>query len=311
MMIDLKSRVAISAALIALVSPAALVAQNSDMQPVRVSDAMKQMEQRGEPITVTGDIPTDLEGLPQGPDVEGFVSARQGQRVQVTQVGGQQTIVAVGPATEIKASGGFLGLARDALTADQLVNGIPVKIETVEWNNRLIATEVRMKAKDLKTARMIQTGTDQRFGMNEAGIAKNEAATEALRGRFGDIDKYNLAATTNVYFDTGKYSLSPEARSTLCAAAQQAQANENALILVVGYTDSTGSYEINQELSEKRAGRVTNFLQQQCGWKPYRMLTPTGMATADPAADNATPEGKAQNRRVAVNVLVSKSLDGL
>ena len=41
------------------------------------------------------------------------------------------------------------------------------------------------------------------------------------------------------------------------------------------------------------------------------MLTPTGMAEADPAADNSTPEGKAQNRRVAGNILVSKGLDGL
>jgi OmpA-OmpF porin, OOP family len=41
------------------------------------------------------------------------------------------------------------------------------------------------------------------------------------------------------------------------------------------------------------------------------MLTPTGMAKADPAAPNDTAEGKAMNRRVAVNVLVSKSVDGL
>jgi outer membrane protein OmpA-like peptidoglycan-associated protein len=41
------------------------------------------------------------------------------------------------------------------------------------------------------------------------------------------------------------------------------------------------------------------------------MLTPTGMAEADPAASNDTVDGKAQNRRVAVNILVSKGLDGL
>jgi len=83
------------------------------------------------------------------------------------------------------------------------------------------------------------------------------------------------------------------------------------MLLVVGYTDSTGSYEVNQMLSEKRAGRVVNYLQQACGWKPWRMLTPTGMATADPLASNDTDEGKAQNRRVSVNILVSKGLDGM
>ena len=86
---------------------------------------------------------------------------------------------------------------------------------------------------------------------------------------------------------------------------------DNALMLVVGYTDSVGSEEYNQILSARRAVRVVNYLQQACGWKPYRMLTPTGMAEADPLADNDTPEGKAQNRRVSVNILVSKGLDGL
>ena len=83
-----------------------------------------------------------------------------------------------------------------------------------------------------------------------------------------------------------------------------------ALLLVVGYTDADGDEEFNQTLSEKRAASVINYIQQVCKWKPYRMLTPTGMATADPAADNTTAAGRAQNRRVSVNVLVSKALDG-
>ena len=90
-----------------------------------------------------------------------------------------------------------------------------------------------------------------------------------------------------------------------------AEATENAMLLVVGYTDSTGSWEVNQDLSEKRASRVVAYLQQQCGWEPQRMLTPAGMATSDPLADNSTKFGKAQNRRVAVNILVSKAVEGI
>ncbi|MGL4313242.1 MAG: OmpA family protein, partial [Sphingomonas sp.] len=157
---------------------------------------------------------------------------------------------------------------------------------------------------DFKTANMIRNGTAQ-------GFEEQTAATAALKGRLGDIDKYNVKGTTNVYFDTGKWTLSPTAKTELCQAATQAEANENALLLVVGYTDSVGSDDFNQTLSEKRAGAVINYLQQACHWKPYRVLTPTGMAKADPVAPNDTPEGKAQNRRVAVNVLVSKSVDGM
>ncbi|WP_427965011.1 OmpA family protein [Altererythrobacter sp.] len=261
--------------------------------------------------TVYGSPPSDLSGMTEGPEIEGFISARSGEKLQVTTAGGTKTVVLISNGTEIKAKGGFLGLNRDKLGADALLNGLPVSVETVQWAGNLVASKIDLKNKDLKTAAMIRNGTEQRFGEHDVAINKNAAATEALRGRMADIDKYNIKGTTNVYFDTGKWKLTPGAESELCAAAAEADAMDNALLLVVGYTDSVGSQEFNQVLSEKRAGRVVNHLQQACGWKPWRMLTPTGMAEADPLADNSTPEGKAQNRRVAVNILVSKSVEGM
>ena len=312
------SKTAIAACAVTALAGAALVpaqAQSIDAEPVQTYD------ENG--VLVTGTPPADLSGYPEGPELEGFVSARAGNRVEVTQADGSASMVTIGEGTEIKASGGFLGLSRDQLGMAQLLNGIPVKVETVQWGGALVASKVRLKARDLKTAQMIQSGTQQKFAQQGAKIATNTEATvrneeatkrnaeaaEALRGRFGDIDKYNVKGTTNVYFGTGKYSLTPSARAELCEAAQTAAEQENALLLVVGYTDSTGSYEVNQALSEKRAGRVVNHLQQQCGWKPWRMLAPSGFADADPTADNSTREGRAQNRRVAVNVLVSKSVE--
>ena len=253
--------------------------------------------------TVYGQLPSP-DQMTKGPKVEGIISARSDGRMQVTTADGNNTAIAIAEYTKIKSSGGFLGLDRDKLPANSLLNGLPVEVDTLQWDGGLVANEVNLKSKDLRTASMIHTGTDQRF-------AEQTAATEALRGRVGDIDQYNVKGTTNVNFDTGKAVLTEQAKADLCAAATQAESMDNALLLVVGYTDSTGSQELNQVLSEKRAGRVVNHLQQACGWKPYRMLTPTGMAEADPAADNTTPEGKAQNRRVAVNIMVSKGLDGM
>ena len=287
------------AALAALVLPVTAGAQSQELEP------QAGVQSGGETMTVVGTMPSDLTGMPEGPEFEGVISARDGDKVQVTSADGTRTVVAISPSTEIRSSGGFLGLDKDQLAASDLLNGLPVEVETVEWANRgLIATKVALKSKHLETARMIHTGTDQRF-------TANEAATEALRGRVANIDQYNVKGTTNVYFDTARYNLSQQARAELCQAAEQAKATDNALLLVVGYTDSTGDYEFNQELSEKRAARVVNFLQQECKWAPYRMMTPTGMAEADPAADNTTEAGKAQNRRVAVNILVSKSVDGM
>lgn len=264
-----------------------------------------------ESITVHGSSPADLTGLAAGPEIEGFIFARRGQEMQVSSSDGSSTDILISEATQIRASGGLFGLNRTEHTADALLNGLPVTVKTVQWGGGLVASQIRFKNDDLETATMIRSGTEQRFGEQGAAIVQNAAATEALRGRMGDIDQYNLKGTTNVYFETGKAALSTQAKDDLCGTAAEAEAMENALILVVGYADSTGSQEFNQQLSERRAGSVVNYLQQACGWKPYRMLTPAGMAEADPLASNETAEGRAQNRRVSVNVLVSKAIDGL
>lgn len=264
-----------------------------------------------DPVNVYGSPPAEAAEMTKGPKVEGIISARTGDSMQVTTADGTNTVIALNDATRVKSSGGFLGLSRSKLATTSLINGLPVSVETLQSGDRLFAGEIDLKNKDLKTASMIRTGTDQRFGEQGTAIAQNAAATEALRGHLGDIDQYNVKSTTSVNFDTGKAALSAEAKENLCATAAQAQQMDNALLLVVGYTDSTGAQEFNQQLSEKRAGSVVNHLQQACGWKPYRMLTPTGMAEADPAASNDTVDGKAQNRRVAVNILVSKAVDGL
>ena len=267
--------------------------------------------QAADQITVVGEAPTDLTGLTEGPEIRGVIAARNGERIQVTTADGTTTPILISTASDIKSTGGFLGADRTVLGADSLLNGLPVTVETVQWGGGLVASKVRFKASNLATANMIRNGTAQRFGEHDVAIAENAAATEALRGRVGDIDQYNIKGTTNVYFDSGESALSADDQRELCAAAEQAEATDNALLLVVGYTDAVGDEDYNQELSERRTGRVVNYLQQKCGWAPYRMLTPTGMSESDPAADNTTAEGRAQNRRVAVNIMVSKAVEGL
>lgn len=253
-----------------------------------------------------GEIGTTMSAapLPKGPEIKGIISARSGDKLQVTTADGSKTVVAITDYTKVKANTGLFGIGRTTQASAALLNGLPVSVKTQQAGETLVASQINFKGGDLKTASMIRNGTSQ-------GFEEQTAATASLRGRMGDIDEYNIKGTTNVNFDTGKAVLSEQAKQELCAAAQNAQGMKNALMLVVGYTDSTGSEDFNQRLSEKRASRVVNYIQQACGWKPYRMLTPTGMAEADPLADNQSYEGKAQNRRVAVNILVSKGLDGL
>lgn len=287
-------KTALALAMLAVPASASLYAQDQQELPAQAEAG----------TVVTGIPPADLSELPEGPEIKGFISARKDDRVQVTGPDGTKTVLSLSESTQVRSSSGLFGLGRTKLAADQLLNGLPVTAKTVQWGGGLVASSIRLQNKDLRTASMIRNGTEQ-------GFAEQTAATEALRSRVADIDQYNVKGTTNVYFETGKWQLSQQAQAELCNASTQAGATENALMLVVGYTDSVGDYDYNQELSEKRASKVVNHLQQACGWKPYRMLTPTGMAEADPTADNNTEEGKAQNRRVAVNILVSKSVDGL
>lgn len=252
-------------------------------------------------IIVEGEALPDMAALTKGPEIKGVITARKGDKMKVTSADGTSSVIFLNDTTTVKASTGLFGSKKLGMT--NLLNGLPVTVKTMQSGTTLVASQITFKNGDFKTANMIRNGTAQ-------GFAEQTAATEGLRSRMGDIDNYNVKSTTNVYFDTGKAALSPQARAELCQAASTAEGMDNALLLVVGYTDSVGPEDYNQTLSEKRASSVINYLQQQCRWKPYRMLTPTGMAEADPAADNYTAEGKAQNRRVAVNVLVSKAIDG-
>jgi outer membrane protein OmpA-like peptidoglycan-associated protein len=271
---------------------------------VSASAGLSAQQDATEPnIVVNGTPIPDPATMPKGPEVKGIISARNDDRIKITTADGNSTVIAISEATKIKTSSGLFG-GKSKLGTAALLNGLPVTIKTLQWSEGLLASQISFRKGDFKTANMIYNGTDQRFG-------EQAAATEALRGRMGDIDKYNIKGTTNVYFDTGKWALSAQAKDELCAAAAQADSTSNALLLVVGYTDSVGSEDYNQMLSERRANSVINHLQQKCRWAPYRMLTPTGMAESDPVADNSTEEGKAQNRRVAVNILVSKSVDGI
>lgn len=281
MRVSTRTGVASLFAILALTAPIAVAAQqeNADTN-----------------IVVTG------VAMPKGPEIKGIISARNADKIKITAADGTSTVVTVTDDTRIRTGGGLFG-GKSKRGSEALLNGLPVTVKTLQSaESGLIASQISFRNGDFKTATMIRNGTDQRF-------EEQAAATEALRSRVGDIDKYNIKRTTNVFFDTGQHVLSAQAKAELCSTATEAQTTDNALMLVVGYTDNVGDEDYNQVLSEKRASRVINYLQQACRWAPYRMLTPTGMAESDPMADNETEEGRAQNRRVSVNILVSKAVD--
>jgi OOP family OmpA-OmpF porin len=88
-------------------------------------------------------------------------------------------------------------------------------------------------------------------------------------------------------------------KATLDEVALRMKSEAEWYALVLGYTDSKGSDAANQTMSEKRAEAVKEYLVTRHGIDPGRVTT-EGRGSADPAADNATAEGRAQNRRAVI-----------
>lgn len=105
-----------------------------------------------------------------------------------------------------------------------------------------------------------------------------------------------IATLPGLFFDSGKAVLKPGARNTLSRVAEQLSAVDTAQITIEGHTDSVGSDDLNQRLSEKRAAAVRSFLVSQ-GVPPSRIKT-MGMGEVAPVASNDTASGRQQNRRV-------------
>lgn len=103
-----------------------------------------------------------------------------------------------------------------------------------------------------------------------------------------------------VNFDTDKSTIRPDARIILEEAITTLKAEGEVTIAVEGHTDSQGSDQYNQGLSERRAKAVAEYLESH-GIARSRMET-TGFGESKPVADNDTADGRAQNRRVELRV---------
>jgi len=112
-----------------------------------------------------------------------------------------------------------------------------------------------------------------------------------------EIAETGKIALYGILFDSGKDSLRTESTETISQIAALMQAERDLRLLIVGHTDSKGSFGYNQDLSERRAGSVVRALVNQHGIASSRLF-PVGVSFASPVATNDTEDGRAQNRRV-------------
>ena len=113
-----------------------------------------------------------------------------------------------------------------------------------------------------------------------------------------------VVLNADTFFDFDKATLKPEGHQVLDQVADQASNLELETLIAVGHTDSTGPEAYNQKLSERRANSVKEYLVSK-GIAADRIYT-EGKGELDPIATNATREGRAQNRRVEIEIVGSR-----
>jgi len=119
-------------------------------------------------------------------------------------------------------------------------------------------------------------------------------------------DKLYVALPAGILFDVNKDVVKPAAKTSLGKAAEVLVKYPDTYITVEGHTDSTGSAEYNQELSERRAMHVRDVLTQD--GVPAARLSVKGYGASDPIADNATADGRQANRRVQLEIRPNEKL---
>jgi outer membrane protein OmpA-like peptidoglycan-associated protein len=183
----------------------------------------------------------------------------------------------------------------EQVAAGDQVNAAKIgEVQTsVEANQKAISD---LQAKDADLQKQItalsETAKDALKRAQEAGVLAK-----------GDFVWETVLTDENVKFAFAKADLTPEGKAALDAFAARVRAdNRNVYIEIQGHTDSVGSENFNLKLGYDRAEAVMRYLRMQHAFPVHRMNV-TSYGEFKPIADNATKEGRAQNRRVALVVL--------
>lgn len=141
-------------------------------------------------------------------------------------------------------------------------------------------------------------GAGYYMDVQESKLREKMKGTGVSVTRNGDNIILNMP--NNVTFDSSSATLKPAGANTLTGVAMVLKEYNKTAVNVFGFTDNTGSLDLNNRLSQQRADAVSSSLITQ-GVEANR-ISSKGMGPANPIASNSTAEGKAQNRRVEITL---------
>ena len=138
-----------------------------------------------------------------------------------------------------------------------------------------------------------------------APVAPGAPAAPAAPAQPAPPAASKVTYAADAFFDFDKYALKPEGKAKLDDLVGKVKGINLEVIIAVGHTDSIGTVEYNQKLSERRANAVKAYLVSK-GIEKNRVYT-EGKGKKQPVADNKTAEGRAKNRRVEIEVVGTRA----
>lgn len=271
--------------------------------------------------------------------IKGIVVAKDDANTLVVRDAvGVDTRIVIAPNASIKNKS-FWGGDRYPVTS--LVRGLNLEIEGVgDGTGNVAVNKVRFDKGNLLTAQSIDTRVtpaeerltaaeqnaervsgqiDELMAISNAAKGGAKAAQDtadaavagvnATNKRISDLDDFVVQNTATVNFRVNSSVLSPEAKASLDEVATAAMTLKGYAIEVTGFASSEGSTARNKVLSERRAQAVKEYLIETHNIPLRRMSTSYGFGELQAVADNATREGREQNRRVEVKLLVSRGIN--
>lgn len=169
-----------------------------------------------------------------------------------------------------------------------------------QLSSRLEQVSDRASAADAKAEEAKNIGMEAK---NMADKANTEATQ--LRSAFENRNNYVVTDTKYVHFGFDKFNLTDESKATLDDVAKMIAGNKNAVLVLEGYTDYIGSAAYNYTLSDKRVKSVIRYLVGDKSVDLNRIYT-IGLGETNPMADNKTPAGRKENRRVSIKIMAPR-----
>ena len=157
-------------------------------------------------------------------------------------------------------------------------------------------TDVRGKAD------RAQSQADSAITRADEANTRVTGAEQSVTDLRANLDSYTLQNTASVHFNFDSYELTPEAKASLDQLASQIKDRDNFLLEIQGFADWVGSDAYNNQLTQKRANAVRRYVAEQHNIALFRMHI-LGFGEIRPVADNKTPQGRAENRRVEIRLL--------